>query len=124
MAKSARLINKRSNEVLEISRLVTSIGRTEDNDIRVAGDLISRQHANIINVNGTFHIEDLASLNGTKVNDTALTPNTLVPIYSGNEIWFGLSAYYFVADSFTASESAIDSETIDLSAKNSMAALA
>jgi len=120
----ARLIDKRTNEVLEISRIVTSIGRAADNDVCVAGDLISRQHAIIININGTFHIEDLSSRNGTKINDTALTPNTLVPIYSGNEIWFGRTAYYFVADTFKRSAPAIDCDTVNLSAKRLMATIA
>jgi pSer/pThr/pTyr-binding forkhead associated (FHA) protein len=121
---AARLIDKRTNEVLEISRPVTSIGRTAENDICVAGDLISRQHAIITNINGTFHIEDLSSRNGTRVNDTALTPNVRVPIYSGNEIWFGLSAYYFVADAFKQSATVNEGDGLDLSVKRSMVALA
>lgn len=45
-----------------------TIGRTEDNAIRIDNLSISRNHARIIYVDGEYFIEDLNSQNGTTVN--------------------------------------------------------
>ena len=46
-----------------------SIGRSKDNDIRIAEDSVSRHHAKILSFNdGTWLLEDLDSKNGTFVD--------------------------------------------------------
>jgi len=47
----------------------TTVGREEDNDICFADALLSRHHAEFQLRNGSFYIVDLASTNGTYVND-------------------------------------------------------
>ncbi len=47
---------------------VTTIGRSENADIRVDGDYISRVHARIVLTADGAVVEDLASTNGIKVN--------------------------------------------------------
>ncbi len=59
---------------------LTVVGREAGCDIAVSQTQISGRHAIIVNLGGTYHIEDLHSLNGTYVNGqridqrTALTP--------------------------------------------------
>lgn len=51
---------------------VATIGRNESNDIVIPNVAVSRNHAEIKNVNGQFVIRDLGSMNGTIVNDSVL----------------------------------------------------
>jgi transcriptional regulator with AAA-type ATPase domain len=56
-----------------------SLGRTQDNDIVLPGDLSSRQHARVRRDSGVFEVEDLGSKNGTHVNGGRITRASLVP---------------------------------------------
>jgi pSer/pThr/pTyr-binding forkhead associated (FHA) protein len=51
----------------------TIIGRDETATIPIKDPLASRHHARIVNEQGQFWIEDLRSLNGTRVNDEPLS---------------------------------------------------
>lgn len=46
----------------------TVIGRDATCAVRVIGSQVSRRHAHIVHLSGEFHVEDLASANGTRVN--------------------------------------------------------
>jgi ABC transport system ATP-binding/permease protein len=50
-----------------------TLGRAEENDIRLDGLLISNHHARVSNEGGTLTIEDLNSTNGTYLNGTRIT---------------------------------------------------
>ncbi len=50
----------------------TSLGRADENDIVLSGDMVSRQHARLRVQNGRVEVEDLESRNGTKVNGLAV----------------------------------------------------
>jgi hypothetical protein len=50
---------------------VMTIGRSEEADIHVPGDFISRVHARIVTTNSGVLVEDVASKNGIKVNSKA-----------------------------------------------------
>jgi len=69
---SAMLIrkgNKKSEKtVYEINRMVTSIGRREDNDIVLSDPSVSGHHAKIRFEDDGYFIYDFASTNGTRVN--------------------------------------------------------
>ncbi len=45
-----------------------SIGRSQDNDIRLPDEKVSRHHARVVSSQGSHYLEDLASANGTYVN--------------------------------------------------------
>jgi class 3 adenylate cyclase/pSer/pThr/pTyr-binding forkhead associated (FHA) protein len=47
---------------------VTTLGRADDNDIVLSGDLVSRKHATLSSQDGVLTLEDLSSRNGSKVN--------------------------------------------------------
>lgn len=44
------------------------VGRTEDCDVTIAHDSISRQHCAFVREGGTWYVEDLGSSNGTRVD--------------------------------------------------------
>ena len=50
---------------------------------------VSRFHAEIKLISGRFHIKDMGSRNGTKLNGNKLAPFTLVPFTKGDEIRLG-----------------------------------
>ncbi len=60
----------------ELPEGVTHLGRADENDIVLGGDLVSRRHARLV-VNGdTLRIEDLGSRNGSRVNGSPLSGGT------------------------------------------------
>lgn len=68
-----------------LSKERTMIGRKSDQDIRLDDRKVSRQHAQIINVNGRYFLQDLNSTNGTylrtePVNWHALMHHDLIRI--------------------------------------------
>src|SRR5947209_221139 len=50
----------------------TSLGRADENDIVLSGDLVSRRHARIRVKGDDLAIEDLGSRNGSRVNGEPL----------------------------------------------------
>lgn len=51
---------------------ITSLGRAEDNDIVLSGDLVSRRHARLQASGGELLFEDLGSRNGSRLNGQPL----------------------------------------------------
>ncbi|MBX9690224.1 MAG: FHA domain-containing protein [Candidatus Obscuribacterales bacterium] len=91
----AILIDKRTGQEYNIRRYATSVGREMGNDLIMNADkTISRQHALIQYLDGSFHVSDLGSKNGTKVNGVKVNETTR--INSGDEISFGLSRLIFL----------------------------
>ncbi len=52
---------------------LTSLGRAEENDIVLSGDLVSRKHVRLRVVDGALQVEDLGSRNGSKLNGEPFT---------------------------------------------------
>jgi pSer/pThr/pTyr-binding forkhead associated (FHA) protein len=72
-----------------------SIGRLEDNDIVLAGDMrVSRHHAEVVEAGGSWLLRDLRSRNGLKVNGQAVTEAVL---RDGDRIKVGGSIFLFDA---------------------------
>jgi pSer/pThr/pTyr-binding forkhead associated (FHA) protein len=57
---------------------ITSIGRTDNNDIQIDNLAVSGSHARIIGDGDTFIIEDLNSTNGTYVNESRISRQLLL----------------------------------------------
>ncbi len=63
-----------------------SLGRSHRNDIAISDETLSRQHCRVFTVDGSLHIADLATVNGSYVNgkliegDTPLQPGDLIAI--------------------------------------------
>lgn len=66
----------------------TRIGRNAKNDVDIPDKSVSRKHAEIYYENNAYHIRDLGSQNGLKVNDTRVSL-TGMPLTSGAIIRFG-----------------------------------
>jgi len=66
---------------------VTTIGRTNGNDLIIAGRTVSRRHARLWFDNGRWFMEDLQSANGTQVNNTRVYQP--VTLNDGDVICFG-----------------------------------
>lgn len=77
---------------LRLGRADTSTGTNPDIDLTpyFGAQLgVSRLHAEIIFTNGRFHIKDMGSTNGTRINGKKISPYRLVPFRSGDEIRLG-----------------------------------
>jgi serine phosphatase RsbU (regulator of sigma subunit)/pSer/pThr/pTyr-binding forkhead associated (FHA) protein len=75
--------------VFPIEKVSITIGRRTENDIRLTGSDVSRDHAEIVEQDGSYLLRDRGSRYGTFVNDTQITEHRLV---SGDRIQFGRAA--------------------------------
>ena len=106
----------------ELSAEVVTIGRAPENTIHIEDPSVSGRHAQLHLVGETFHLQDLDSTNGTRVNGEAVTSVALRP---GDRIQFGKIDACFECEasqgtpSATASSpslSAVDARPAELSA--------
>jgi pSer/pThr/pTyr-binding forkhead associated (FHA) protein len=72
----------------------TTLGRAVDNDIVVNHASVSRHHATIDAVNGTFRLRDLGSQNGTYVGAERVTEASIA---EGDQVKLGDAAFTFHA---------------------------
>jgi hypothetical protein len=72
----------------------TRIGRSPDCDIFLDDVTVSRNHAVLIEENGTYVVEDQGSLNGTFVNRRRIDR---VPLEEGDELQIGKYRMTFIA---------------------------
>lgn len=70
-----------------IDKPVVSIGRSKRNDLVLADQWLSRNHAEIRLENGAYYICDLQSRNGTMVNGVRISSH--VPLQSGDVVTLG-----------------------------------
>ncbi|MEZ4330882.1 MAG: VWA domain-containing protein [Myxococcota bacterium] len=74
----------------------TRIGRDDHNDIVIADDTISSEHAVIERVEGRYWLEDLRSTNGTRHADRRLAPGERVLLKGGDHVRFAEIDLMFV----------------------------
>ena len=72
----------------------TRIGRSPDCDIFLDDVTVSRNHAVLVEENGSFRVEDQGSLNGTFVNRKRIDS---APIEEGDELQVGKYRLTFIA---------------------------
>jgi len=78
-----------------IIKIVTRMGRSEDNDLVLQEDSVSREHAALRLENGQFVLYDLNSANGTFINHKAIDKRVLKP---GTLFYLADVAIVFVRD--------------------------
>ncbi|MBF0162265.1 MAG: FHA domain-containing protein [Magnetococcales bacterium] len=78
-----------------LQKETSSIGRTPNNDIPIENLAVSRRHAEIVRVGGTFLLRDLNSSNGTFINGVRVTEQTL---RDGDTVLVGKHTLLFVED--------------------------
>ncbi len=71
----------------ELPEGVTALGRADENDIVLSGDLVSRKHARLHATANTLVFEDLGSRNGAKLNGDIVSGT--VPVRAGDQITVG-----------------------------------
>jgi transcriptional regulator with GAF, ATPase, and Fis domain len=79
--RRCRLIVQRNGKIEEhtFDRDVITVGATEDNDLAIGDETVSRQHCRIFMEGGGFMIRDLDSTNGTFVNRVRVREAWLKP---------------------------------------------
>jgi hypothetical protein len=91
-----RLVQQGTEQDIVLSQPETILGRDPGNPIVVRDPLASRRHARIVLENGEFWVEDLKSLNGTKINGEVATRHKLA---TGDQIKIGEAVLTFSSDS-------------------------
>ncbi|AKJ07616.1 FHA domain-containing protein [Archangium gephyra] len=71
----------------ELPEGVTHLGRADENDIVLGGDLVSRRHARLVAEGDNLRIEDLGSRNGSRVNGAPLQGT--IDLHPGDTISLG-----------------------------------
>lgn len=92
---AALLLSYRGDELkgrVPVTAVPMTIGRGSSNDLQVDDRFLSRRHALIGFDNGEFYIEDLKSLNGTRLNEAFVSRETL---RSGDHIVIGNHSFHF-----------------------------
>lgn len=81
-APTARLefiLGPMANQTLSLSEEVTTLGSVAGNTVVLADPAVSRKHAGIRKVNGSYELADLGSTNGIYVNGHKVPKKTLEP---------------------------------------------
>lgn len=76
-----------SSSVRQFVQPEITLGRDPGSDIPLQDDTVSTRHAQLTYHHGQWWLEDLASTNGTSLNDTLITMPTVIT--SGDEIRCG-----------------------------------
>lgn len=79
MARISLPHNREELNVFEISAGVTTIGRAEDNTIRLNDKTVSKHHSRIVTYFSFAHIEDIGSTDGTYVKGKRAHMHVLQP---------------------------------------------
>lgn len=90
----AMLINRDSSEKHPLAQSVSKIGRDKANNISLHNDsYVSRHHAWVLFIKGSYWVEDLGSTNGTLLNDELLSERK--QIFPGDRIKIGRTELVF-----------------------------
>lgn len=89
----ASLTDLRTGKSFRIDKKVVQIGRKADNDLVIAEQTVSGQHAKIRYKKGKFYLQDLQSANETKLNGQKVVGE--VELRSGDVVRFDQFGYTF-----------------------------
>ena len=89
------LVQHGTEQEIALSQPETVLGRDASNPIVIRDPLASRRHARIAIEDGAFWIEDLKSLNHTRVNGAEVTRQKLA---NGDQIKIGEAILTFTLD--------------------------
>jgi|26BtaG_2_1085354.scaffolds.fasta_scaffold04036_3 pSer/pThr/pTyr-binding forkhead associated (FHA) protein len=85
-----------------------SIGRGQDNDVVLGSKQISRNHALLSVLNGQLYLKDLASSNGTFVNDEQIEANKSKQLNEADKVSFAAFSFAVAKVKAAAPVSAMD----------------
>jgi pSer/pThr/pTyr-binding forkhead associated (FHA) protein len=97
----ARLVLTSTGSIFRLG-VKTTIGREDprldiDFEGYPDGQFVSGNHAQIVQMNGAYYVEDMGSSNFTYVNDRKLAAGQLEPLKSGDTLRFGKISLKFEA---------------------------
>ena len=81
-----------------LAKDITTIGRGRDNDIVLPSDCVSRRHSRLERRDGGLFVVDLASTNGTYINDEA-QPVRERPLERGDRLRIGDTIFKYLSGS-------------------------
>jgi len=84
---------KQSDQRFRVARRETTIGRANDNDVRLHDWFVSKKHAQIVRRDGGFFLRDLQSWRGTTVNGQNVRAE--VQLREGDEVTLGTTVLRF-----------------------------
>ena len=87
------LKNAQTGVEIALDKPSVSLGRSTDSDIVLDGGLPSRNHARLLCTDKGIEVEDLASSNGTFVNETRLDPEKPLLVQPGDKLRFDIEEY-------------------------------
>jgi hypothetical protein len=73
------IVGPMANQTISLSEEVTTLGSVAGNTVVLADPAVSRKHAGIRKVNGSYELADLGSTNGIYVNGQKVPKKTLEP---------------------------------------------
>jgi pSer/pThr/pTyr-binding forkhead associated (FHA) protein len=79
VARLEFILGPLANQALQLMDEVTTLGSVAGNTVVLADPAVSRKHAGIRKVNGTYELADLGSTNGIYVNGYRVPKKTLEP---------------------------------------------
>ena len=74
-----------------------SIGRGSDNDVVLGSKEVSRNHAQLTVLNGQLYVKDLASSNGTFINDERIAANEAKHLAASDTLGFASFSFQVIA---------------------------
>ena len=83
----------------ELTNFPAKLGRHPDCDVQVDSNMVSRFHAQLVNVNNKVMLEDLSSGNGSFLNGRQLEKNKPLPLRHNDRIKLGPIKFRFEDDS-------------------------
>ncbi len=89
MAKLYIVHGPDKGKAFELKGDITCIGRSEENDIQIKDNSVSRKHLKIIRKDNNFFVEDLKSTNSTFVDGEFIVPGKEIEIKAGLPIAIG-----------------------------------
>jgi serine/threonine protein kinase len=89
LAKFTLQNGQMAGRVYRFHQGVTTIGRTNGNDLIISGRTVSRRHARLWFAGGRWYIADMRSQNGTFVNTVRVQPDQAVTLNDGDYLNFG-----------------------------------
>jgi hypothetical protein len=79
IARLEFILGPMANQTLSLAEEVTTIGSVAGNTVVLADPAVSRKHAGIRKINGSYELADLGSTNGVYVNGHKVPKKTLEP---------------------------------------------
>lgn len=101
MKEEIYFFNPKTEEKIEISKEVTTVGRSNENDFPIGDQSVSSRHAKVILKDDGVYVVDLNSFNSTYVNNKECEAEKEIKIKVKDIVQFGDIEFYFSSTEVT-----------------------